>query len=56
MFGSIYYKHIPDVTRRKSDDRSKVMLLIGYHNTSAYKLYCPVTNTVKVNRDVIVKK
>lgn len=55
-FGSVCYKHIPDVTRRKLDDRSKVMLLIGYQSTFAYKLYFPGTNKVEVNRDVIVKK
>lgn len=32
------------------------MLLIGYHSTCAYKLYCPITNNVKVNRYVIVKE
>lgn len=39
VFGSVCFKHIPDATRRKLDDVSKVMLLISYHNTSAYKLY-----------------
>lgn len=55
VFGSVCYKHIPDATRRKLDDRSKVMLLIGYHNTIVYKLYCLVTNKVKVNRYAKVK-
>lgn len=56
MFGSACYKHIPYVNRKKLDDRRRVMFLIGYHNTYAYKLYCPVTNKVEVNRDDIVKE
>lgn len=56
VFGSVCYKHIPNATRRKLDDRSKFMLLIDYHNISAYKLYCPVTKNVEVNKDVIVKE
>src|SRR3954463_1547 len=32
------------------------MLLVGYHSTGAYKLYCPETNKVEVSRDVIVKE
>lgn len=56
VFGFVCYKHIPYATRRKLDDISKVRLLIGYHSTCAYKLYCPVTNKVEVIRDVIVKE
>ena len=56
VFGSVCYKHVPDAKRKKLDDRSKVMLLVGYHSTSAYKLYFPVTNKVEVNKDVIFKE
>lgn len=56
MFGYVCYKHIPDATRRKLDDRSRVMLLIGYHYIGAYKLYCLVTNKVEVSEDVIVRE
>ncbi|XP_050890801.1 uncharacterized protein LOC127096249 [Lathyrus oleraceus] len=45
-----------DATRKKLYDRSKVILLMGYHNTSAYKLYCPFINKVEVSRDVVVKE
>jgi transposase InsO family protein len=41
VFGSVCYKHVPEARRKKLDDRSRVMLLVGYHNTGAYKLYCP---------------
>lgn len=56
VFGSVCYKHIPTVTRRKLDDRNRVMLLIGYNYTNVYKLYCPVANKVEVSREIIVKE
>lgn len=56
MFGSGCYKHVPDAKKRKLDDISRVMLLICYHNASAYKLYCPITKKVELNKDVIVKE
>ena len=56
VFGSICYKHVPDAKRRKLDDKSKVMLLVGYYSTGAYKLYCFVTNKVEFIIDVIVKE
>lgn len=56
IFSSFNYKHIPDATRKKLDDRIKVMLLISYQSTCTYKLYYPLTNKVKVNKDVIVKE
>lgn len=31
------------------------MLLIGYHSTCAYKLFCPIINKVEFRKDVIVK-
>src|ERR1051325_7879247 len=56
VFGSVCYKHVPEARRQKLDERSKVMLLVGYHSTGAYKLYCPETNKIEVSRDVIVKE
>lgn len=56
VFGYVCYKHVPDAKRSKLDDRSRVVLLVGYHSTCAYKLYCPVTNKVEFNKDVIVKE
>lgn len=56
VFGSVCYKHILDATRKKLDDRSKVMLLVGYHSSSSYKLYCSFTNRVEVNIDVVMKE
>src|ERR1051325_6502814 len=56
VFGSVCYKHVPEARRQKLEDRSKVMLLVGYHSTSAYKLYYPETNKVEISRDVVVKE
>lgn len=50
------YKDVPNATKKKLDDRSKVMLLVGYYSTSGHKLYCPFTNKVEVSRDVVVKE
>ena len=56
VFGSLCYKHIPDARRSKLEDKSEIMILIGYHPTGAYKLYNPVTQKVHISRDVIVNE
>lgn len=56
VFGFVCYKHVPIATRRKLDDRSKVMLLIKYQITCDYNLYCPITKKFEVSRDIIVKE
>ena len=37
VFGYVCYKHVPEARRQKLDDRSKVMLLVGYHSTMCIK-------------------
>ncbi|CAJ2667520.1 unnamed protein product [Trifolium pratense] len=56
VFGSLCYKHVPDARRTKLEDKSEIMILIGYHPTGAYKLYNPVTQKVHISRDVIVNE
>lgn len=56
VFGFVCYKHVLDAKRRKFDDRSKVMFLVRYYNTCAYKIYCHVNDKVEFSRDVIVKE
>ena len=56
VFGSLCYKHVPDVRRSKLEDKSEIMILIGYHPTGAYKLYDPTTQKVHISRDVIVNE
>lgn len=50
------FKHVPDATRRKLDDKSKVVLLVGYHSTCAYKIYFHITNKIEISKDVLVKE
>ncbi|RDX97111.1 hypothetical protein CR513_20159, partial [Mucuna pruriens] len=55
IFGSLSYRHIPDERRRKLDDKSEALILIGYHPTSAYKLYRPLKQQVVISRDVVLE-
>lgn len=54
IFGSVCHRHIPDEKRRKLDDKSEPLLLVGYRPTRAYKLYDPVHKCIVVSRDVVV--
>jgi hypothetical protein len=54
VFGSLVYRHVPDQLRRKLDDKSNQMVLIGYHSTGGYKLLDPITRQIVISRDVIV--
>jgi hypothetical protein len=56
VFGSICYRHIPDQKRKKLDDKSETLILIGYHTAGAYKLYNPITKKVLASRDVTVNE
>lgn len=46
--------HVPEATRKKLDDKSETMILVGYHETSSYRLYNLVKNIIIVSRDVIM--
>jgi hypothetical protein len=52
IFGCLCYKHIPDQKRKKLDDKSELMIMIGYHTAGAYKLYNPITKKVTSSRNV----
>ena len=54
FFGSMCFRHVPEQLRKKLDDRSEVMVLIGYHSTGAYKLYSPIKDKLVISRDVLV--
>jgi hypothetical protein len=43
VFGSLAFRHVPDQLRRKLDDKSNQMILVGYHSTGGYKLFDPST-------------
>ena len=54
VFGSITYRHIPDQLRKKLDDKSEQLILVGYHSTGGYKLLDPVNKQVIISMDVII--
>ncbi|WJX18783.1 hypothetical protein P8452_08547 [Trifolium repens] len=54
VFGSLAYRHVPDQLRKKLDDKSTMMILVGYHPTGGYKLYDPMNKCIVISRDVVV--
>lgn len=56
IFGSLCYVHIPDEKRKKLQDKSEVMILVGYHPSRAYRLYNPITKKLLMSRDVIINE
>nr|GEY30883.1 retrovirus-related Pol polyprotein from transposon TNT 1-94 [Tanacetum cinerariifolium] len=57
VFGSVAYAHVPDQTRKKLDDKSKMYIFIGYdERTKAFRLYDHIEKKVIVSRDVFVNK
>ncbi|GAU45509.1 hypothetical protein TSUD_129550 [Trifolium subterraneum] len=54
VFGSVAYKHVPDQLRKKLDNKSEMMILVGYHNTGGYKLFDPINRTIVISRDVLI--
>jgi len=52
VFCFLFYKHVLDARRSKLEDKSEIMILIGYHPTGAYKLYSPITQKVHISRYV----
>ena len=54
VFGSLCFRHVPEQLRKKLDDCSEFMVLIGYHLTGAYKLYSPIKDKLVISRDVLV--
>ncbi|GAU38465.1 hypothetical protein TSUD_151880 [Trifolium subterraneum] len=54
VFGSLSHKHVPYARRKKLDDKSEPMVFVGYHRTSAYRLYNPTSDKIEISRDVKV--
>ena len=52
FFGSLCFKHVPGQLRRKLDDKSQVMIMVGYHSIGAYKLYDPNNKKIMFTKDV----
>ena len=54
IFGCVCYVHVPDELRTKLDSKSKKCIFIGYAiEQKGYRCYKPITNYVKVSRDVV---
>ena len=51
VFGSLCYMHILDANRRKLGDKSEPMILVGYHETGAYRLHHPLNHSIMISRD-----
>lgn len=54
VFGSLCYKHIHDAIRRKLEYKSKLMILVVYHNTSAYRLINPMIKQISISKDMVI--
>ncbi|XP_073221582.1 uncharacterized protein [Cicer arietinum] len=54
VFGSVAFQHITGQLRKKLDDKSEMMLLVGYHPTGGYKLFDVSSKKIVISRDVIV--
>lgn len=54
VFGCHAFAHIPDIKRRKLDEKSKKYIFVGYSETSlGYRLLDPEKHTIKIARDVV---
>src|ERR1043165_3690435 len=51
---SMCYKHIPDARRRKLDDKSEPMILVGYHKTGAYRFFNLDNENIVLSRDIVI--
>jgi len=56
VFGSVCYAHVPDAKRKKLEDKSKVMVLVGYHPIGAYRLCNLVTKEIYISKDVVANE
>jgi hypothetical protein len=53
VFGSVAYVHIPDQRRVKLDDKSLMLIFVGYDERSkAYKLFDPTNKKIHISRDI----
>lgn len=56
IFGSVCFKHVPDVKRKKLANKSEVYILVGFHPIGSYRLYNPRKNEIEISKDVLVDK
>ena len=56
VFRLMCFRHVPEQARKKLDDWSEVLVLIGYHSIGAYKLYSPIEDELVSKKDFLVDK
>ncbi|MCH95374.1 retrovirus-related pol polyprotein from transposon tnt 1-94, partial [Trifolium medium] len=54
IFGSLCFRHVPDEKRKKLEDKSEPMIIVGYHSAGSYRLYNPRTKKIVITRDVFI--
>lgn len=54
VFGSVCHKHVPDAKRKKLDDKSEAIILVGYDKTIAYRLFNPISEKFIISKDIII--
>ncbi|XP_050875176.1 uncharacterized protein LOC127078793 [Lathyrus oleraceus] len=47
-------KHVPDTRRRKLDDKSEPMKLVGYHKIGAYMQFNSINQKIMMSRDIVI--
>lgn len=56
ILGFLCFKNENDANRKKLQDKSEVMILVGYHAIRAYRLFNPAKQKIEVSRDVMVSE
>lgn len=54
VLSSICYKYVPHARRKKLDDKSEIMILIGYHETGVCKLFNLINEKIIISIDIII--
>lgn len=54
MFRSIAHRHVSDQLRRKLDDKSSKVILIGYHSIGANNIFDHVSKRIVTSKDVVI--
>lgn len=53
ILDSIFYTHVPNVTRSKLDDKAEVRIFIGYGaHTKGYRVYNIHNGKIQFSRDI----
>lgn len=56
IFGSTAMVHIQKCNRQKWDKKAEQHILVGYSETTRYRLYNPKTHKVITSRDVVIRR